>query len=115
MSRTEPLGSRSDSLGDGEDGAGTTSHVPDSRKGTETGFCQGTLCWLEITAMVAGGELVIMLCCFGICYACKRKRHLLEEKLKAGGWSQDLYSPKSYSSSSDTDEFIFAPSSFVML
>ncbi|XP_033373397.1 uncharacterized protein LOC107210104 isoform X1 [Parus major] len=97
------------------DGAGTTSHVPDSRKGTETGFCQGTLCWLEITAMVAGGELVIMLCCFGICYACKRKRHLLEEKLKAGGWSQDLYSPKSYSSSSDTDEFIFAPSSFVML
>ncbi|XP_023791400.1 uncharacterized protein LOC111935252 isoform X2 [Cyanistes caeruleus] len=113
MSRTEPLGSRSYPLGD--DGASTTTRVPDSQKDIETGFCQGTLCWLEITAMVAGGELIIMLCCFGICYACKRKRHLLEEKLKAGGWSQDLYSQKSYSSSSDSDELIFAPSSLVML
>ncbi|XP_058701261.1 uncharacterized protein LOC131582284 isoform X2 [Poecile atricapillus] len=115
MSRTEPLGSRSYSLGDGEDAAGTTTHVSDSQKGIETGFCQGTLCWLEITAMVAGGELVIMLCCFGVWYAWKRKRHLLEAKLKAGGWSRDLYSQKSYSSSSDSDEFIFATSSLLML
>ncbi|XP_063267744.1 nascent polypeptide-associated complex subunit alpha, muscle-specific form-like isoform X2 [Prinia subflava] len=114
-SRTEPMGTRSDPLEDDEGAAGTTARVPDPQKGVGSGFCQGIRCLLELMAIVAGGELVFMLCCIGIWYCWKRKRHLLEEKLKAGGWSRDLYNQKSNSSSSESDQFIFAPPSSVTL
>ncbi|XP_056357627.1 uncharacterized protein LOC130258359 isoform X2 [Oenanthe melanoleuca] len=108
ISRTEPLG-------DGEDSASTSTHVPNSQKGIGSGVCQGTRCLLEFMAIVAGGELVFMLCCVGVWYCWKRKRSALEEKLKAGGWSRDLYSRRSHSSSSESDQFLFSPPTSVVL
>ncbi|XP_036246875.1 uncharacterized protein LOC118691648 isoform X4 [Molothrus ater] len=102
--------------GTGTGGAASpTTRVPDSQKGLGRGFCKGTHCLLELMAIVAGGELVFMLCCFGIWYSWKRKRQHLEEKLKAGGWSQDLYSRKSNSSTSESDQFTVVPQSSVVL
>ncbi|XP_023787312.1 uncharacterized protein LOC111932460 [Cyanistes caeruleus] len=56
------------------DAASITTRVPDSQNTTERGFCQGTLCWLGITAGLLCLELVFILCCFGIWYTWKRKR-----------------------------------------
>ncbi|XP_053809838.1 uncharacterized protein LOC128794179 isoform X1 [Vidua chalybeata] len=115
LSRTEPLGSRNDPLGDAEDAASTTAPVPDSQKGIGRGFCQETCCLLTLMSIVAGGELVFMLCCVGIWYCWRRKQHSLEEKLKAGGWSRDLYSSERISSSLQSDEFLFDPPSSGLL
>ncbi|XP_031977232.1 uncharacterized protein LOC116449633 [Corvus moneduloides] len=97
------------------DSAGTTTRVPSDQKGKGDGFCQGTRCLLELMAIVSGAVLVLMLCCVGVWYCWKRKRYILQEKLKAGGWSPDLYSQKSYSSSSASDQFSFAPSCSALL
>ncbi|XP_023800807.1 uncharacterized protein LOC111941835 isoform X2 [Cyanistes caeruleus] len=65
------------------DASGTT-RVPDSQKGIERGFCQGTRCWLGITVGLLAMELIFM-GCFGICYVCKRKRSTSGKQLKDSG------------------------------
>ncbi|XP_023804366.1 uncharacterized protein LOC111945973 isoform X3 [Cyanistes caeruleus] len=54
--------------------AASTTQVPDSQKVIERAFCQGMFCWIELIAGVLCLEIIFMLCCFGIWYACKRKR-----------------------------------------
>ncbi|XP_053845103.1 uncharacterized protein LOC128813786 isoform X2 [Vidua macroura] len=86
LSRTEPLGSRNDPLGDAEDAASTTAPVPDSQKGIGRGFCHGTGYWLGLMAGMLLLELVFMLCCFRIWYSWKRKRRSSGQEMKGGGF-----------------------------
>ncbi|XP_056357625.1 uncharacterized protein LOC130258357 [Oenanthe melanoleuca] len=67
------------------DAASASTHVPNSQKGIGSGVCQGTRCLLELMAIVAGGELVFMLCCVGVWYCWKRKCHTSGQQMKDGG------------------------------
>ncbi|XP_062370593.1 uncharacterized protein LOC134057636 [Cinclus cinclus] len=75
-----------------EDAADTSRRVPSSQKGTGSAVCQGTRCLLELIAIVAGGELVFMLCCVGIWCCCKRKRSTSGHQMMDGGYSSHSHS-----------------------
>ncbi|XP_023804063.1 uncharacterized protein LOC111945624 isoform X6 [Cyanistes caeruleus] len=94
--------------GTGPDTGDTTSttQVPDSKKDIERAFCQGMFCWIELIAGVLCLELIIMLCCFGIWYACKRKRRTAEQHLKYSGCTKH---PDSSSSTSGSNKGLGSP------
>ncbi|XP_064278729.1 uncharacterized protein LOC135302231 isoform X3 [Passer domesticus] len=89
------------------DAAGITTHADNIWESTRRVFCWGTPCLKKLMAIVAGAALCLMMCCAAIWYCWKRNWHHIEEKLKAAGWSRDLYCWKSNSSISDSDEFSF--------
>ncbi|XP_058278271.1 uncharacterized protein LOC131378634 [Hirundo rustica] len=85
------------------DAAGTTAHADNTWNNMRRAFCWGPQCLIKIMAIVAAGSLFLITGCAGIWYCWKRKWHILEEKLNASDWFSDLYSLKSYSSSSEPD------------